>query len=427
MNTKKLPHVVIVGAGFGGMEAAKKLANAPVQITLLDRHNYHLFQPLLYQVAIAGLVPSQIAYPLRTIFRRQKNLTFQMGEVTSIDLNSRYIRTNGSVIAYDYLILAIGGQTNFFGLHSVKENGFQLKSIEDATGTRNHLLRMFERASREVDPDKRKALLTFVVVGGGPTGVETAGALAELITHVMTKDYPQMDLSEVRVLLLEATGTVMVAYPDELRKATMKLLENKNVEIMLNARLIDYNGQRITLADDTLALAPGASAGASVDAHTLIWTAGVRSAELTDQLGVQQAAAGRVRVSPMLQLPEHPEVFVIGDAAYVEDRQGQPLPMLATVAQQQASAAARNLKKILRGESPEPFQYKDPGLLATIGRNAAVARIWGLSFSGFIAWVIWVGLHIYRLIGFRNRLVVLINWAWDYFFYDNQVRLITRE
>ena len=416
MKTEKLPHVVIVGAGFGGLTAAQKLANAPVRITLIDRHNYHLFQPLLYQVAIAGLVPSQIAYPLRAIFRRQKNLTFQMGEVISIDFESRYIRTNGSVIAYDYLILAIGGQTNFFGLDSVQQNGFQLKSVEDATGTRNHLLRMFERASREADPDRRKALLTFVVVGGGPTGVETAGALAELITHVMAKDYPQMDLSESRVLLLEATGSLMASYPDELRKATQKLLESKNVEVLLNARLTDYNGQRVILAD-----------GKEIDTHTLIWTAGVRSAELTDQFGLPQAAAKRVRVDATLQLPQHPEVFVIGDAAYVEDEKGQPLPMLATVAQQQARTAAQNLKRILKGEKPRPFRYKDPGLLATIGRNAAVARIWGLSFSGFIAWVIWVGLHIYRLIGFRNRLVVLINWAWDYFFYDTQVRLITRE
>jgi len=413
---EKLPHVVIVGAGFGGLETAQRLKNAPVQITLIDRQNYHLFQPLLYQVAIAGLVPSQIAYPLRTIFRKQKNLTFQMGEVTSIDFDGRYIRSNGSVIAYDYLVLSVGGQTNFFGLHAVEENGFQLKSIENATGTRNHLLRMFERASREVDPDVRKALLTFVVVGGGPTGVETAGALAELITHVMTKDYPQMNLNEVRVLLIEATGTVMPAYPDGLRKATVRLLEGKNVEILLNTRLTDYNGRRVAFAD-----------GSHVDAHTLIWTAGVRSAKITDSLGVQQAAAGRVRVEPTLQLPQHPEVFVIGDAAYVEDEKGQSLPMLATVAQQQAKTAARNLQKILRREKLEPFRYKDPGLLATIGRNAAVARIWGLSFSGFIAWVIWVGLHIFRLIGFRNRLVVLINWAWDYFFYDNQVRLITRE
>ena len=416
MEPEKLPHVVIVGAGFGGLETAQRLRNAPVQITLIDRQNYHLFQPLLYQVAIAGLVPSQIAYPLRTIFRKQKNLTFQMGEVTSIDFEGRYIRSNGSVIAYDYLVLSVGGQTNFFGLGGVEENGFQLKSIENAISTRNHLLRMLERASREPDPDIRKALLTFAVVGGGPTGVETAGALVELITHVMAKDYPQMDLSEVRVLLIEALDSVMLAYPDELRKATMNLLKNRGVEVLLNTRLTDYNGRRITLAD-----------GGYVDAYTLIWTAGVRAAEIADRLGVRQASGGRVRVEPTLQLPQHPEVFVIGDAAYVEDSKGQPLPMLATVAQQQAKVAARNLQKILSGESPQPFQYEDPGLLATIGRNAAVARIWGLSFSGFIAWLIWVALHIYRLIGFRNRLVVLINWAWDYFFYDNQVRLITRE
>lgn len=416
MKTEKLPHIVIVGAGFGGLTTAQKLAGAPVRITLIDRQNYHLFQPLLYQIAIAGLVPSQIAYPLRTIFRRQKNLTYQMGEVSAIDFEARYVRMNGSVIAYDTLILAVGGETNFFGLQAVEENSFQLKSIESATSTRNHLLRMFEQASREVDPEKRRALLTFVVVGGGPTGVETAGALAELITHVMTKDYPAMDLSESRVLLLEATGSVMTAYPDELRRSTMKLLQGKHVEILLNTRLTDYNGQRITLAD-----------GTGIDAYTLIWTAGVRSAELTDRLGVEQAAARRVRVEPTLQLPQHPEVFVIGDAAYVEDKQGQPLPMLATVAQQQAGTAAKNIRNILKGKKTEPFQYKDPGLLATIGRNAAVARIWGLSFSGLIAWLIWVVLHIYRLIGFRNRLVVLINWAWDYFFYDSQVRLITRE
>lgn len=416
MNSEKVPHVVIIGAGFGGLAVAQKLAHAPVRITLIDRHNYHLFQPLLYQVAIAGLVPSQIAYPLRTIFRRQKNLTFQMGEVSSIDFKERYIRTNGSVLAYDYLVLALGGETNFFGLNTVEENSFQLKSIESATGTRNHLLRMFELASREVDPGKRRALLTFVVVGGGPTGVETAGALAELITHVLTKDYPQMDLKEVRVLLIEATDNLMTAYPDGLRKATMRLLKKKNVEIRLDTRLTDYNGQSITLAD-----------GSHLDTYTVIWTAGVRSARLTDRLGVEQATARRVCVEPTLQLPQYPEVFVIGDAAYIEDKHGQPLPMLATVAQQQAAVAAKNIQRSLTAQDLRPFQYKDPGLLATIGRNAAVARIWGLSFSGFIAWVIWVALHIYRLIGFRNRLVVLINWAWDYFFYDNQVRLITRE
>ena len=416
MNIRKVPHVVIIGAGFGGLETAQRLAGAPVRVTIIDRHNYHLFQPLLYQVAIAGLVPSQIAYPLRTIFRRHKNIDFLMSEVSSVDFESRYVKANGSVIAYDYLVLSVGGQTNFFGMQEVEHHGFQLKDVESAVATRNHLLHIFEQASREVDSERRRALLTFVIVGGGPTGVETAGALGELISHVMAKDFPYMDLNEVRVILIEATSSVMMAYPEALRDATRRLLRSKNVEIMENTRLIGYNGLQVTLADEL-----------TIDARTLIWTAGVRSAEITDRLGVSQAAGRRIRVEPTLQLPGHPEVFVIGDAAYFEDEHGQPLPMLATVAQQEAKTAAHNIEKILKGEQPKPFHYKDPGLLATIGRNAAVARIWGLSFSGFIAWLIWVVLHIYRIIGFRNRLLVLINWAWDYLFYENQVRLITKE
>jgi NADH:quinone reductase (non-electrogenic) len=416
MTTQNVPHVLIIGAGFGGMEAARKLARAPVRITLINRENYHLFQPLLYQVAIAGLVPSQIAYPVRTIFRHQKNLTFQMGEVTAIDFDARFVRTDGSAIAYDYLVLAIGGQTNFFKLQTVEENSFQLKNIESAVDTRNHLLAMFERASREPDPERRRALLTFGIVGGGPTGVETAGALAELIRMVIAKDYPQMDLRDVHVLLLESTGHLMESYPDALRKATFDLLSRKHVEIWLNTRLTDYDGKRMTLAD-----------GRQIAAGTLIWTAGVRAGELADRLHLPQASGFRLITEDTLQLAGHPEVFLIGDAAYLVDEAGKPLPMLATVAQQEARAATDNLKKMLKGDAPQPFHYKDPGLLATIGRNAAVARIAGLSFSGFIAWVIWVVLHIYRLIGFRNRLVVFINWAWDYFFYESQVRLITRE
>ena len=422
MNTKTLPHIVIVGAGFGGMEVARRLAKAPITITLIDKHNYHLFQPLLYQVAIAGLVPSQIAYPLRTIFRKQKNLTFQMGAVTNIDFDSRYVKTDGSVIAYDYLVLAVGGETNFFGNQSVEQNGFQLKSIESAIMLRNHLLKIFEQANREVDADKRKAMLTYVVVGGGPTGVETAGALAELITHVLAKDYPHMDLKDVRVLLLEAGQSVMPSYPDELRKSTNDLLKSKKVEVLVNTKLVDYNGRIVTLG------AGGPDGVATfVNTHTLIWTAGVKAAGMLDSLDVEQAGSGRVRVAASLQVKDHAEVFVIGDAAYLENGDGQPLPMLSTVAIQQGKVTAQNIRKIIKGEKPESFHYKDPGLLATIGRNAAVARIWGLSFSGFIAWLIWVFLHIFRLIGFRNRLLVLINWAWEYFFYENQVRLITKE
>ena len=416
MNARQLPHVVIIGAGFAGLTAAKRLRNVPVRITLVDRNNYHLFQPLLYQVAIAGLVPSQVAYPLRTIFRNQKNLTFQMGEVTSIDFDAKYVKLNGSVIAYDYLILAVGGETNFFGMDAVKENGFQLKDIESAVDTRNHLLRMFEKASREADAEKRKSMLTFVVVGGGPTGVETSGALAELIVHVVKKEYPTLDVREARVLLLEAGDALIASYPDELRKATLRLVKEKNVEVMFNAKLTDYNGQRVLLAD-----------GTEIKTNTLIWTAGVKASGITERLGVQVAGSGRVRAEATLQLPGHPEVYVLGDAAYLENGNGQPLPMLSTVAIQQGNVVGDNIKRAIKDVEQKPFHYKDPGLLATIGRNAAVARLWGVSFSGFIAWLIWVGLHIYRIVGFRNRLVVLIIWAWEYFFYDNQVRLITRE
>ena len=326
------------------------------------------------------------------------------------------MKLHGSVIAYDYLIIAVGGETNFFGMDSVKQNGFQLKDIDSAVETRNHLLKMFESATREADAEKRKAMLTFVVVGGGPTGVETAGALAELISHVMRREYPTLDINETRVLLLEAADALIASYPDELRKATHRLLSGKNVEIMFNAKLTDYNGQRVMLAD-----------GTHIATNTLIWTAGVKASGITSRLGVQLAGSGRVRSEATLQVPAHAEVYVIGDAAYLENGNGQPLPMLSTVAIQQGEVVAENIQRAVKGLDQKPFRYKDPGLLATIGRNAAVARIWGLSFSGLTAWLIWVGLHIYRIIGFRNRLVVLINWAWDYFFYDNQVRLITKE
>lgn len=413
MNT---PHIVIIGAGFGGLNVARQLRDDPVQITLIDKQNYHLFQPLLYQVAIAGLLPSQIAYPLRTIFRKQKNITFQLGEVTEINLEARYVRMNGSVIAYDYLVIAVGAETNFFGMDSVQQGGFQVKDLQKAVSTRNHLLKMFEQASREADAEKRRAMLTFVVVGGGPTGVETAGALAELINHVMVKDFPDLNLNEAHVILLEANDHLIRPYPHELRHATFDLLRREQVEILLNTKLANFNGQTVTLGD-----------GRQIATYTLIWTAGIKAAPMLDSLGVERAGAGRVRVAPTLQLAQHPEVFVLGDAAYLVNGDGQPLPMLSTVAIQQGKVTARNIQRIIGGKRPEPFQYKDPGLLATIGRNAAVARIWGLSFSGFIAWVIWVFLHIYRMIGFRNRILVFVNWAWDYIFYENQIRLITKE
>jgi NADH dehydrogenase len=416
MNETKIPHVVIVGAGFAGLETARGLANAPVRITLIDRNNHHLFQPLLYQVAIAGLLPSQVAYPVRTIFRGQKNLAFQMGEVTEINLEEKFVKMDGAAIAYDYLVVAAGARTNFFGFDTLEKHGLQLKDIETAVATRNHLLSMFESASREADPDKRKAMLTFVIVGGGPTGVETAGSLSELIAHVMRKDYPRLGLKEAKVILLEAGPNLIASYPGELREATLRLLRDKNVEVRLNTMMKGFTGQRVKLGD-----------GSAIFAHTLIWTAGAKAAEIVDSLPLEKGSMGRVRIEPTLNLPRFPEAFIVGDAAFLTNGDGQPLPMLSTVAIQQGKAAAKNIRLMIQGREPVAFRYKDPGLLATIGRNAAVARIFGVSFSGFIAWVIWVFLHIYRIIGFRNRLVVMFNWAWDYFFYDNQVRLITRE
>lgn len=416
MNTKNLPHVIIIGAGFAGLETARGLANSPVHITLIDKRNHHLFQPLLYQVAIAGLLPSQIASPVRTIFRKQKNLTFQMGEVTEINLKEKFVKLEGSAIGYDYLVIAAGGRTNFFGFDTLEKHGLQIKDLETAVKTRNHLLSMFEQASHEGDAEKRKAMLTFVIVGGGPTGVEAAGALAELISHVMRKDYPKVNLKEAKVILVEAGAHLINPYPDELRQATKRLLEKKNVEIRLNTKMKNYNGQRVDFED-----------GSSIETQTLIWTAGAKMVELFDSLGVEQASMGRVRVTPTLQLPAFPSTFVIGDAAFLVNGNGQPLPMLSTVAIQQGKHTAKNIRHAIENKDLIPFHYKDPGLLATIGRNAAVARIFGISFSGFIAWVIWVFLHIYRIIGFRNRIIVMFNWAWDYFFYDNQVRLITKE
>ncbi|GJQ36885.1 MAG: pyridine nucleotide-disulfide oxidoreductase [Anaerolineaceae bacterium] len=416
MNTSQKPHVVVIGAGFAGLETARGLAKAPVRVTLIDKNNHHLFQPLLYQVAIAGLLPSQIAQPVRTIFRRQKNLAFQMGEVTEINIEQKFVKLNGSVIGYDYIVIAAGARTNFFGFDTLEKHGLQLKDIETAVRTRNHLLSMFEQASFEGDVEKRKAMLTFVIVGGGPTGLETAGALAELIMHVMRKDYPRLDLKEARVILLEAAASLIASYPDELRQAALRLLKSKNVDVRLNTKMVDFNGQRAILGD-----------GSVIETQTLIWTAGAKTAEIVDSLPAERGNMGRIRVNPSLNLPRFPEALVIGDAAFVTDEHDQPLPMLSTVAIQQGQTAAKNIRLMVNGKEPVAFHYKDPGLLATVGRNAAVARIFGISFSGFIAWVIWVFLHIYRIIGFRNRLIVMFNWAWDYFFYDNQVRLITRE
>jgi NADH:quinone reductase (non-electrogenic) len=412
---KARPIVVIVGAGFGGLRAARALRKTPVDVVLLDRHNYHLFQPLLYQVATAGLEPEQIARPVRAILRGQENFEFRMVEVTGLDLAAHEVATANGPVRYDYLVLAVGGETNYFGLESIVRHGFGLKGIVEAVAIRNHVLRCFEGATLEPDAERRRALLTFVVVGGGPTGVEMAGALSELIRLVLVKDYPRLNIKDVRVLLLEATDRLLAPMPERLREAAAERLWRKHVEVRFGAAVEEYDGSSVRL-----------KGGEVIPARTLIWAAGAKAVSLTARLGLPTARQGRVAVTPTLQVPDHPEVFVIGDAAYLET-DGTPLPMMAPVALQMAETAAHNIARQLKGEPPAAFRYRDPGQLATIGRNAAVAYIRGIAFKGFPAWVVWLIVHIIQLIGFRNKLFVLMNWAWDYFFYERAARLITKE
>ncbi len=408
------PTVVIVGAGFGGLTAARALAGAPVRVVLIDRHNYHLFQPLLYQVATAGLEPEGIARPVRAILSRQRNFEFRLGEVTGVDFAARVVRTDAGEVAYDHLILAVGGETNFYGQSGVARHGLGLKDVDEAVAIRNHILRCFEEATLEPDADRRRALLTFIVVGGGPTGVEMAGAFSELVRLVLVKDYPRLDLADVRVLLLEAAGRLLAAMPPRLSAAAAETLWAKHVEVRFGAAVEDYDGACARL-----------KGGESIPARTLVWAAGVKAAPLAAALGLPTGRQGRIVVEPTLQVPGHPEVQVIGDAAWLE-HEGAPLPMMAPVAIQMARTAARNVARRLAGRPPEAFRYRDPGSLATIGRSAAVAYIRGLSFKGFPAWVVWLVVHLIQLIGFRNKLLVLLAWAWDYLFYDRAVRLITR-
>ncbi|MDP3911175.1 MAG: NAD(P)/FAD-dependent oxidoreductase [Gemmatimonadales bacterium] len=409
------PTVVVVGAGFGGLRIARALARAPVQVLLLDRNNYHLFQPLLYQIATAGLEAEQIAKPVRAILRGQRNLEFRMVDVTGADLAARRLETSGGPVPYDYLVLAPGGETNFFGLEGVQRHGLGLKDIPDAVSIRNHILTCFEQAMLEPDGERRRARLTFVVVGGGPTGVEMAGALSELIRLVLVKDYPRLNIKDVRVLLLEATDRLLAAMPEKLREAAGATLWRKHVDVRFGATVADYDGQSVRL-----------KSGEVVPAHTLIWAAGARAASLSARLGLPTARQGRIAVTATLQVPDYPEISVIGDAAYLEIG-GEPLPMVAPVAMQMADAVAANIRAAVQGTGRmAPFRYRDPGTLATIGRNAAVAHVWGLQFRGFLAWVMWLVVHIIQLIGFRNKLFVLLNWAWDYFVYERAARLITR-
>ncbi len=418
MNTypANLPHVVIVGAGFGGLRAARALAKAPVRVTLVDRNNYHLFQPLLYQVATAGLSPDEIAQPVRAILRSQSNLEFRLAEVRGANLATRRLETDQGPLDYDYLILAAGGVTNTFGMQDVARHAFGLKSLEDAVAMRNHLLRLFEQAALEKDPARRKALLTFVVAGGGPTGVECAGAISELAQVVLQKDLPGLSLERPQILLLEAAQRLLPAMPERSGEFTEQALAEKGVEVHFGTAVAGYDGREVRL-----------KGGGVIPTSTLVWAAGVQAAPLFTTLGVETDTLGRVRVLPTLQLPEHREVYVLGDAAHLEGKDGRPLPMIAPVAMQQGEHAARNLLRALEGKDQHSFRYRDPGIMATIGRNRAVARLGSVELRGWFAWLAWVVVHIFQLIGFRNRMMVLLDWAWNYLVYDRAVRVIGPE
>ncbi|GIV96573.1 MAG: pyridine nucleotide-disulfide oxidoreductase [Herpetosiphonaceae bacterium] len=410
-----MKRVVIVGMGFGGLEAARALAGKGLDVLVLDRQNYHLFQPLLYQVATATLEAPSIAYPIRSIIRNWPGVRFQMTEVKGVDLDARQVITEEESIPYDYLILAVGSVTNFFGMESVKQSSYDLKRLADATALRNHILTMYERAAQEDDPEKRKALMTFVVVGGGPTGVEFSGALAELARWVLVKDYPELHNERPRIILLEAMDRILAPFSEDLQRYALHRLKKIGVEVRLNTALAGAEPDKVYLKDGTV-----------IPAYTLFWAAGVRAHPLAEALPVPKAKAGRIPVQQDLTIAGYPEVYVIGDLAYFE-QDGAPLPMLAPVAMQMGRYAGQAIVKRERGERMRPFRYSDRGTMAVIGRNAAIAEVFGRRFSGFVAWLIWLALHLAMLVGFRNRLLTLINWGYDYLLFERQIRLITRQ
>jgi NADH:quinone reductase (non-electrogenic) len=409
------PRVVIIGAGFGGLNAVRTLAGTPAQVLVLDRNNYHGFWPLLYQVATAGLEPESIAYPVRAIVRRYRNVSFRMAQVEGIDFDHRLVRTGDRQIAYDYLILAAGSANNYFGNDALAEHTYGLKDIGDGERLRNRILSSFEAAVGEPDAARRRALLTFVIVGAGPTGVELAGAIAELIHQVLRKDYPMLDMSKTRVVLVEAIDRVLAAFPESLQRSARRRLEQLGVEVMLNAPVKAVSDQAVTFTD-----------GRTLPANTVIWAAGIRGAPLLDALDLPLGRGARVKVLPTLDVPGHPEVFAIGDLAYLEGyKGGQPYPQVAPVAIQQGRLAARNILAQMAGRPMRPFHYFDKGSMATIGRRAAVFDAFGIQMSGVLAWFGWLFVHLIYLIGFRNRLIVLANWIYNYFTYDRGVRLIS--
>jgi len=407
------PHVVIVGGGFGGLNAAKALSRTPVSVTLVDRHNYHLFQPLLYQVATAGLSPGDIASPIRWVLRRQTNVRVLLADVRAVDPASRRIVLEEGELGYDYLILAPGASHAYFGHDEWEAAAPGLKTLDDALEIRRRVLLAFERAEQLSDPAELECALTFVVVGAGPTGVELAGALAEIARHALAREFRSIEPGRARILLVEAAPTILSTFPPDLQAAAERSLRSLGVDVRKNAPVVDVGQGLVQIGDERIA------------ACTILWAAGVAASPLARTLGVPLDRAGRVLVEPDLTIPGHPEVFVIGDLAAFLHQTGKPLPGVAPVAVQQARAVALNIRARLRGEPARPFHYRDLGNLATIGRAAAIADFGWLRLSGYPAWVVWLFVHLMKLVGFRSRLLVFVQWAWAYFTYQRSVRLIT--
>jgi NADH dehydrogenase len=407
-----IPHVVIIGAGFGGLTCARALKGAPVQITIIDRANHHLFQPLLYQVAMAGLSPADIAEPIRSILRDMKNVTVLLDEATDVDFNERTVELRDSHLRYDYLVLATGGRTSYFGHDDWETFAPGLKDLDDAVEIRRRVLMAFEAAEKETNPELHRRLMTFVVVGGGPTGVELAGAIAELAHHVLARDFRHIYPEEAEILLLEGGPKILPSFSPDLSASAHRQLARLGVRVRTGAQVTDIDKRGVHLGDEM------------IKAATVIWAAGVSATALTMRFGAPLDRGGRVLVNRDLTVPGHHNVFAIGDMTNLE-QDGKPLPGVSPVAMQMGRHVARNIRDDMAGKPYEEFRYFDKGSMATIGRKAAIAEIRKLHLSGFMAWMAWLVVHIFFLIGFRNRFAVLFNWAWSYFTYQRGARLIT--
>lgn len=413
----QFPKVIIIGGGFGGIQIAKKLKNKEVDVLMLDRHNYHTFQPLLYQVATGGLEPDSIAFPLRKVFKHQKNFNFRVADVQQIDPQNKCVKTDIEDYSYDYLVVATGSETNFFGQKETEHFSMPMKTVPEALNLRSLILQNFEEALVEKNPERKEALMTFVVVGGGPTGVETAGALAELKNHVLVNDYPELDINNMKIFLIEGSERVLEPFSEQASAKAKEFLENMGVIVMQNTRVNAYDGEKITYNNIE-----------TIDTKGVIWSAGVKGAMIPGLEKAELARGGRLKTTNFNLINGYNNIFAIGDIAYMETKDfPHGHPGVAQVAIQQGQQLADNLIRIINNEKPHGFDYFDKGSMATVGRNKAVVDLKYWKFQGFFAWLTWMFIHLLFLVGFRNKVVTLMNWIINYFSYDRGTRVIIRK